>query len=398
MPCIRREVPIPIANASGNHIPRSGQHYTRTLRMKIDNHINEMRFELADMPDTKVDGYLPMSWLKDHNPDSNWEKGSLRWHSYYCTTHCLMVKRRLVLIIREELLAEDAENIYLLRICQHTDEYCGNIKLSLLPKYRDNADIFSSEMARALPKHSEHYHCIELEEGKVPLSRLKYPLSRRELDALYEYIREMEDSGKIRKSSSPARAPILLVLKPDCSLQPCIDCRGLNKITIRNKYSLPLMNKLRNRLSKATVFTNLDLKNCYYLIRMVPVEEWKTAFKSHYGLYEYTVMPLGLYNAHSTFQSMINHVFRDMLDAGVIAYMNNILIYSEMIEKHVSLGSQILEWLRKAELCVSIKKSCFHQREVEFLEYMISEKGISMTSKNVEYNQGWKTQQSVEDI
>ena len=71
MPCIRREVPTPIADASGNHIPGSSQHYTRTLRLKIGDHINEMRFELADMPDTKVDGYLPMSWLKDHNPDIN---------------------------------------------------------------------------------------------------------------------------------------------------------------------------------------------------------------------------------------------------------------------------------------------------------------------------------------
>ena len=117
VPCIRREVPTLIADASGNHIPGSGQHYTRTLRMKIGDHINEMRFELADMPDTKVDGYLPMSWLKDHNPDINWEKGSLRWRSDYCKTHCLMAKRRLVFITSQELLAEDAENIYLLGLC-----------------------------------------------------------------------------------------------------------------------------------------------------------------------------------------------------------------------------------------------------------------------------------------
>ena len=89
---------------------------------------------------------------------------------------------------------------------------------------------------------------------------------------------------------------------------------------------------------------------------MAPGEEWKTAFKSRYGLYEYTVMPFGLCNAPSTFQSMINHVFRDMLDAGVIAYMEDILIYSETIEEHVSILRQVMERLRKARLYVSIEK------------------------------------------
>ena len=89
----------------------------------------------------------------------------------------------------------------------------------------------------------------------------------------------MEDSGKIRRLSSPARAPILFVPKPDGSLRLCIDYRGLNKITIKNKYSLPLMNELRDRVGKATVFTKLDLKKGYYLVRIAPGEEWKTAFK-----------------------------------------------------------------------------------------------------------------------
>ena len=379
MPCLRRETPTPIAHASGNHIPGSGQHYTRTLQIKIGDHLNEMRFELAYMPDTRVNGYLPMSWLKDHNPDINWEKGSLKWRSNYCKAHCLMARRRLVFITSEELLAEDPNEIYLLGMCRYSDEDGGDIKLSLLPEYKDYADIFSSEMAKSLPKHSEHDHRIEFQEGKIPLSGPIYPLSRRELDVLYEYINEMENSGKIRRSSSPAGAPILFVPKPDGSLRLCIDYRGLYKITIKNKYPLPLINELRDRLGKATVFTKLDLKNGYYLVRMAPGEEWKTAFKSRYVLYEYTVMPFGLCNAPSTFQSMINHFFRDMLDAGVIAYMNDILIYSETIEEQVSLVRQVMERLRKARLFVSIKKSSFHQREVEFLRYKISDRGISMT-------------------
>jgi len=163
-------------------------------------------------------------------------------------------------------------------------------------------------------------------------------------------------------------------------------------------YPLPLMNELRSRLKKATRFTKLDLKNCYYLIRMAEGEECKTAFKSRYGLNEYTVIPFGLCNAPSTFQGMINDVFRDMLDVGVITYMDDILIYSETIEEHVAMVRKVMHRLRKAGLCVSIKKSSFHAREVEFLGYKISDHGISMTTKKVEEITEWLPPQKVIDV
>src|SRR5437879_12979528 len=123
------------------------------------------------------------------------------------------------------------------------------------------------------------------------------------------------------------------------------------------------MNEIRDRLGKATVFTKLDLKNAYYLLWMAQGEEWKTAFRCRYGLYEYTVMGFELCNAPATFQSMINDIFRDVLDEGVIAYMDDIMIYSETIEEHVLLVLRVWERLRKARLCVSIKKSTLHKRQ-----------------------------------
>ena len=384
LPCIRRETPTPISDASGNHIPGSGLHYTKTVDMSIGDHTNKMRFELADMPPGHLDGYLPMAWLKDHNPDINWERGSLKWRSDYCKTHCLRSKSRIEFITCEELLAEDPNNMFVCGMRLWTGEDGEDISLKLLPEYQDYADIFSEEKINVLPKHTEYDHRIDLVPGSdLPRNHI-YPLTVRELQVLKEYINEMEQSGKIRRSSSPIGAPILFVPKPDGTLRLCVDYRGLNKITIKNKYPLPLMNELRSRLGKATVFTKLDLKNGYYLIRMAEGEEWKTAFKSRYGLYEYTVMPFGLCNAPSTFQGMINDVFRDMLDVGVIAYMDDILIYSETIEEHVAMVRKVMDRLRKAGLCVSIKKSTFHVREVEFLGYKISDNGISMTTKKVE--------------
>jgi len=139
-----------------------------------------------------------------------------------------------------------------------------------------------------------------ISEAKFP-DRPLYPLSKKELDALWDYIREIEENGKVRRSFSPIGAPILFVPKPDRTLRLCVDYQGLNKITIKNKYLLPLMSELRSRLGKATILTKLDRKNGYYLICMAEGKEWKTAFQSRYGLYEYTLMPFGLCNALSTF-------------------------------------------------------------------------------------------------
>jgi hypothetical protein len=122
---------------------------------------------------------------------------------------------------------------------------------------------------------------------------------------------------------------------------------------------------------------------------MAEGEEWKTAFRCRYSLYEYRVMPFGRCNDPSTFQSMINGIFRDLLDEGVIAYLDNILIYPEDEESHIDLVRRVIEPIRNAKLCVSINKSVRHQRELVFLGYHISENGISMTSHKVEAVKNW---------
>jgi hypothetical protein len=121
------------------------------------------------------------------------------------------------------------------------------------------------------------------------------------------------------------------------------------------------MSELQNRLGKATFFTKLDLKDKFYLISMAQEEDWKTAFRCRCGLYEYRVMPFRLCNAPSTFQSIINRIFRALLDEGVIAYLDDILIYSEDEKSHIDLVRRVMEHIRKVKLCVSINKSVIHQ-------------------------------------
>jgi len=126
----------------------------------------------------------------------------------------------------------------------------------------------------------------------------------------------------------------LFVKKPGGGLRFCVDYRRLNDITIKNRYPIPLIQETLARLSKAVVYTKLDIIAAFNRIRMAGGEEWKTAFRTRYGLYEYNVMPFGLCNAPSTFQHYINDALHEYLDVFCTAYLDDVLIYSESIEEH----------------------------------------------------------------
>ena len=260
---------------------------------------------------------------------------------------------------------KEQHHVFGMAVCHDKDG--EDISLRLIDHYKDYADIFSKEKIHALPEHSKYDHKISLEPGTMPPFGPIYPLSESEIRVIRKYLDEMLTSGKIVRSTSLAAAPILFVPKPDGMLRLCIDYRGLNKITIKNRYPLLLMNELRDRPGKARYFTKLDLRNGFYLLRIATGDEWKTSFRCRYGLYEYTVMPFGLCNAPSTFQSMINDVFHDLLDEGVVVYVDNILIYSEDKKSHIELVHQVMERIRVAKLYCSIKKSDIHVCEIEFL-------------------------------
>ena len=177
-----------------------------------------------------------------------------------------------------------------------------------------------------------------------------------------------------------------------------MDYRQLNDITIKNRYPLPLIKELRDRLQGAQWFTALDLKGAYNLIRMKKGEEWKTAFRTRYGHYEYLVMPFGLTNAPASFQEMINHVLREYLDIFVIAYLDDILIYSETLEQHKQHVRQVLQKLQDAQLLVEPEKSFFHVQQVDYLGYTITPGEIRMQHDKVESIRNWPTPQNVKDV
>ena len=138
------------------------------------------------------------------------------------------------------------------------------------------------------------------------------------------------------------------------------------------------MNELRDRVRGGKIFTKLDLKAGYNLIRIKKGDEWKTAFRSRYGHYEYSVMPFGLANAHATFQNMMNEIFKDMINHGVVIYLDDILIYSRSEEDDIALTKEVLECLQEHQLALSPEKCGWHMSKVNFLGYIISKNGIEI--------------------
>ena len=133
----------------------------------------------------------------------------------------------------------------------------------------------------------------------------------------------------IRPSKTPAKAPILFDHKSDGSLRLCVDYQGLNNLTIKNRYPLPLIGESLDRLERAKQFTQLDLTSAYYHMRIRKGDEWKTAFRTQYGHFEYQIMSFGLTNASASFQEYINIILVEKLDIFVIVYLDNILIYTK---------------------------------------------------------------------
>ncbi|CCE34845.1 uncharacterized protein CPUR_08784, partial [Claviceps purpurea 20.1] len=194
----------------------------------------------------------------------------------------------------------------------------------------------TDEAALRLPDHQPWDHKIDLIEGQTPPSGPLYAMSARESAALKPWLDSMLQSGRIRKSTSPCSAPLMFVEKkdPNDPLRPVVDYRAINKMTVPVRYPIPLIQEMQDHLQGARFFTKIDLKSGFNLIRMAKGHEWKTAFKCKYGLYEYLVMPFGLMNAPATFQALMNFIFHDLLDAGVLVYIDDILIYAATMEEH----------------------------------------------------------------
>ncbi len=319
---------------------------------------------------------LGLPWLRTHDPQISWREGQITEWGPTCQERCLSK------ITRKP----------------NTTPTSTSDAINLPPEYADLVEVFSKGKASQLPIHRSVDCAIELLPGTTPPKGRIFPLSQPESESMKTYIKEELAKGFIRPSTSPASAGSFFVKKKDGGLRPCIDYRGLKENTVKFRYPLPLVPAALEQLRQARYYTKLDLRNAYNLIRIREGDEWKTAFSTTSGHYEYLVMPFGLANSPSVFQAFMNDIFRDMLDRWVIVYIDDILIYSNTPEEHVSHVRSVLKRLLQHQLYVKAEKCEFHRTNTSFLGYIISQDGVSMDEKKVQAVLDWPQPQTVKEL
>lgn len=358
--------PVP-ASALDGHLLGTVTHQTVPVHMLLSgNHHETIQFHVLRSPHIPL--ILGYPWLRRHNPNIDWETGAILGWSPSCHQICL----------KQAAAPQRSVNP------SQVPDVTG-----VPPEYLDFKEVFSKTRATSLPPHRPYDCAIDLHPGTSPPRGRLYSLSAPERVSMETYINNSLAAGIIRPSSSPAGAGFFFVEKKDKTLRPCIDFRGLNDITVKNRYPLPLISSAFELLQGATIFTKLDLRNAYHLVRIREGDEWKTAFNTASGHYEYLVMPFGLTNAPAVFQALVNDVLRDMLDRHVFIYLDDILIFSKTLKEHVHHVQAVLKRLLENSLFVKTEKCEFHTSSVSFLGYIVGQGSIEMDPSKVDAVTSW---------
>ena len=356
-----------------------------------------------------VDLILGKSWLTLHNPAIDWTTNTLTLgpHTLKGDLHISppsvmsLDARRMFKLLRKgnyataflaTLSAADSEPTLDATTSDQTPEWTAQLH-ALLGRYNH---IF--EEPTHLPDQRPRDHTIDLIPGAKPPQQRTYRMSPLELAEVERQLKEYLDKGWIRPSTSPFGAPILLVRKKDNSLRMCIDYRALNAISVKNRYPLPRIDELLDQLQGAKVFSALDLWSGYHQVRVAEEDIHKTAFRTRYGHFEFTVLPFGLTNAPATFMNIMNDTLREYLDKFVVVFLDDILIYSKTPEEHLVHLDSVLATLQKHKLHVKLKKCAFGRTSIPFLGFLVTSEGIRPDPAKIEAVKSWPPPTSVSEV
>lgn len=427
LPWKKKKDPYPLLNAEGQLFDyNDGVIDQETDHLKVDIQGRSQNISCDIIPlGERTDILLGMPWLERENPHIDWRNGQVTFPGdpkSDATTITTNNKRSHTLTKEDGMGKRGTQRPPPPKGVRHKhkigtrrkSEILGLLKkqdprkdepdtrnsqdrLKNIPKeYRIYDKLFSEELETGIPEHSRWDHEINLTDENLPMQKL-YALNQQELQEQKEYIDEMLRKGYIRISNSSSASAMFFVPKKNGRNRPVIDYRPLNARTIKDRTPLPLITELKDRLQGKQIFTALDLKGAYNLIRIKEGDEWKTAFRARSGLYEYVVMPFGLTNAPATFQRMINNVLRQYLDIFVVCYLDDILIFSDNEEEHTEHVHKVLKALQDAKLLVEPEKSFFHVRKVDFLGHTITPGEIRMEQKKISAVAEWKVPNNIKE-
>jgi hypothetical protein len=254
------------------------------------------------------------------------------------------------------------------------------------------------EVPSDLPPPRACDHSIPLIEGAPPIQVRPYRYAPALKDEIEVHIKEMLRNGLIQKRTSPFSSSVHLVKKKGNTWRFCVDYRRLNAITVKSKYPVPVIEEFLDELANASWFTSLDLRAGFHQIRLKPGEEYKTTFQTHCGQYEFRVMAFGLTGAPGSFQGAMNSTLAPYLRKFVLVFCDDILIYSRSYEEHIHHIKLVLELLNRDHWKIKLSKCAFAQRQVSYLGYVISEKGVSTDPGKVSAISQWPTPTSAKEL
>lgn len=260
------------------------------------------------------------------------------------------------------------------------------------------ADVFPAQLPKGLPPKRAIDFEIELEPGHSPPCKPPYSLNPEELAELRATLDDYFSKDHIEPSVSPYGAPVLFVKKKDGTKRMVVDYRGLNSITIKNRYPLPKVDEILNCLAGATCFSKLDLMSGYNQVRIADQDRPKTAFRTRYGSFQFKVLPFGLCNAPSVFMRVMNDVFRPYLDQFVIVFLDDVLVFSRSPAEHETHLRAVLQTLREHKLYAKLSKCAFFQDRVDFLGFIISAAGIECDPRKLSAVRDWPAPTTVTQV
>ncbi|KAG7548172.1 Zinc finger CCHC-type [Arabidopsis suecica] len=275
---------------------------------------------------------------------------------------------------------ENPEGLPPIRGIEHQIDFIPGASLPNKPAYRTN-QVETKELERQVTELMEKGHIREIETKE-----------------LERQVTELMEKGYIQESMSLCAVPVFLVPKKDGSWRMCVDCRAINNITVKYRHPIPRLDDMLDELHGSSIFSKVDLKSGYHQIRMKEGDEWKTAFKTKQGLYEWLVMPFGLTNAPSTFMRLMNHVLRAYIGHFVVVYFDDILVYSKSLEEHVKHLKMVLEVLRKEKLFANLKKCTFGTDNLVFLGFVVSTDGVKVDEEKVKAIREWPSPTFVGEV
>ncbi|OBZ81591.1 Transposon Tf2-6 polyprotein, partial [Choanephora cucurbitarum] len=389
-----------------------------SFELGLQGHINSMS---AFVFNTKFDIIIGRSWIKRHKPEAHWDNDSWTLHCCCSRTGYPSVtiipsndtstnrsSHQLNYLIShlqlESILEEEGTDCYYLYLLDNENKSKTKVDdledtaLWTRELAKDFPSVFQEKLPGLPPMRNDFSHVIETLEDVRPINRPPFGMSPAELDELKLQLNELLSLGLIRKSTSEWGAPILFVRKKNGELRMCIDYRALNKVTKRNTNPLPQIDECLDRLQGASYFTSPDLRSGYHQIRIQDSDVPKTAFNTRYGKYGFLVLPFGLSNAPPSYQTWMNQILGDYIDKFALVYLHDVCIYSRTKEDHIRHVRDIQKRFEKEGLVVNLKKCEFGKRELEFLGYRVSQKGILPSESKIKAVKQLKRPTNVQEV